>query len=401
MNRLVIACCLFAFEIVFGTVDWSLEYQIVPNICVDLGSTDSVQYRCSDDSVWKYYYGDDSTCSGVATTVNRYAGCEDSLIYNVSGCAKAQEAVKSNPTGCGWWASSTTDSIYPLNVCYNTETSYNSYQYICDAGTTIYQYQYSDNNCADANPVLVAMTAVDFNCGSMDCHATVDLYTHSTSDVCNYDGSQYESGSKRECKYILLNDNEVEFPYAIDVCTSYREGYYEWSTKYRCNDTDGTVELWYWLDNTKCASDADNKYLVSTFSATDYTFNCTMKDTCDGKIRTYDDSNAEDCEHPNKYSEVSVAFDTCLPSNNENDEYDIYWYMYTCVDNYLALFYYFDNECTESPNTFYIYNTSDDACPTVVSGCTNKNDQFSQGYYIGVYNYIILLLSIITLLQLL
>jgi len=370
---------------VFGTLTFSTEYPAVIDTCMN-NSGSSVIYRCGTDSIWEYVYVGSIDCMGVADAVNTYGGCTGSTMYRIENCTTAQASAKSaGSSGCKYFVTGSGLNLkgYPIDICYNTGTT-TSVIYTCIGGSP-YKYTYSS---ADCGGTLIGnsseMNSGSYNCdGSSSCFA--DAKAYSTGDSCNYDESNYLSPGTSKCNYIVTSDGG--YPNAIDTCFSHRQGSYKYSSKYECDSSDNNkVMLYQWLDNDACSGDTD-KYLISNFTSDNYTIHCGYSN-CGVTVRTYSICSASFRPF---YDEYPIAMDQCiryynspLDTSNEKDTtpYLDQYYMYSCIGGYLGVYYYLDSDCTQM-NTFYVYNTSGDSCPTIVGNC-------SSGYMITIINSIVI-----------
>jgi len=180
---------------------------------------------------------------------------------------------------------------------------------------------------------------------------------------------------------IILQKNDIGVPYATGKCFSSRIGNYKYSTMYECyrasSSSSWEILEYKWLNNDVC-SGTDDKYIVNNFTDANYTIHCGFSD-CGKNVRTYSNCVASLKLHRQSYNEYPIALDQCLKEYNDpNDDpttfdtyiYDQQYYMYSCIDGYLGVYYFLDSKCTDI-NTFTVANTSGSTCPTVIEGCSN------------------------------
>jgi len=380
MNFLFLALFSILLKVTFGVLTFNEDTSVVINQCMTF-SGDSVIYRCSDDSIWRLLYTGSSTCNGIATA-EILAGCDDdSYIYKIENCTSAKENSNGN---CNYFATdvfsndNTLQGI-PTDVCMNSGTS--SSAMIHCINNEPYYYTYNRADCEGTVFQNFSYANVGtYHCGGSDCQATARVYTVGSSDVCNYESSNYDAPGSSDCNYFVTGNGGI--PVATGKCFSARTGDYEYSSRYECHQDSGSssykVLLYKWLDSDSCSGD-DNKYLVSNYTSANYTIHCGYSN-CGNNVRTYDDCENTLDNHRPTYSEVPYAMNQCIryytsPLNsdsvNNTSPYEDQYYMMACIDGYVGTYYYLDSEC-EQMNTFTVTNTSTFTCPVVVEGCTSS-----------------------------
>jgi hypothetical protein len=210
--------------------------------------------------------------------------------------------------------------------------------------------------------------------GSSNCGVTLTTYTAS-EDGCGSSKSPYDtSSSTSACDYFKEDNGDI--PTSIGTCTYTRYGYYEYSSKYTCNDAGDEVYLWHFLDSKSCSGDG---YKVRTIYNTNATIVC-GQGTCSGKYGVYGDCSEYNWD--SYYSEAAVPFGKCLPVYSDPDDgsqhYKAYqrpWYyntsyVFTCNSvsgsgggSYPSVYYYpSDSDCKgDYTFNFDIYNKIGDS----------------------------------------
>jgi len=375
-----------AYTIVSGSLSYVRDYHVPVDTCFNMtdfassGNEYSFIYRCSEESVWKFSYTDCFDCNCTLQSSTLLGGCTNAgNIYTVSGCTDAQLNA-SNHNGnhnCGYVATGSTYSsseAISIGACINYDIgTVNSYKYSCAGNSSLLYTTWTGYDCEGTARSIsnLGYDTYKYTCGN-DCGAHVLAYDN--DETCNYEDSIYRNaGTNDDCNYIIFSDESEAT--AIDVCFSFRQAYYEYSRKYVCSSDKKTVYLKQYMSTTDCSKD-DTAYIISEYTADNYTINCDGR-TCNGKYRTY-----TDCGYQYKYTEAPVVWNYCqkVYQNPDSAGYnysfnDNLYQQLTCIGGNMAVFYFTDDSC-ENYDTWVMYNESSAGCKYELTGCVNKNDIF-------------------------
>jgi len=381
------------YTLAFGSISFSKDYYVPVDTCFNMtkyslsGDAYSFIYRCSEDSVWKFTYTDCLDCNCTLESSTMMGGCtNDGSMYRVFNCSYAQQSA--NNVTCGYVLSGSvysTSSGTSMGACINDFSGgYYSHKYACAGNGSLLYYEYSDYDCTGTSRVINEFYSLDYRCGN-NCGAHAVEYT--TTDTCNYAESDIRNAnSNQDCNYIIPYTGGTA--YAIDVCFSFRQGYYEYSQKYVCSEDKQSVFLVQWMEGADCSYSSSKAYVIAEYSPQNYSFNCNGN-TCNGKYRTY-----TDCRYQYEYSETPIVWNYCQQSTSDGYSFDDYLYqMTTCVGGMMANFYFTDSTCKDF-DTFELLNTSAYGCVYELTGCSNTNDIYSSGSMINLNMYAMLVLVI-------